>query len=91
MTREKCSELLPLFIAFAHGAHVEYLNHQGEWVTSDSIGFGTTGIDRYRVNGKQYEAYSTSVAIDVIVGVLKDKFSGVDMGAMLERVKSRLK
>ena len=90
MTREKCKDLLPLFIAFANGAHVEYLNHQGEWVTEDNIGFGTTGVDRYRVNGKQYSEGDTSVAIDVIISQIKSGVNGSKIDTLLAQAKKKL-
>lgn len=91
MTREMCKDLLPLFIAFANGAHVEYLNHQGEWVTEDNIGFGTTGVDRYRVNGKQYEEGDTSMAISVIISQIKSELSSSSISTLLAQAKAKLK
>jgi len=90
MTREKCNDLLPLFIAFANGAHVEYKNYNDEWITSDNIGFGITGIDRYRVNGKQYSAGDTSVAIDVIISQIKSGVNGSKIDTLLAQAKKKL-
>jgi hypothetical protein len=90
MTREKCKKLLPLFIAFANGAHVEYKNHNDEWITSENIGFGITGTDRYRVNGKPYIEGDVRLAIEIVIAQIKDKMGGIDLGSMLERVKNKL-
>ena len=91
MTREMCKDLLPLFIAFANGAHVEYLNHQGEWVTEDNIGFGTTGVDRYRVNGKQYSEGDTNMAIGFIISQIKSELSSSSINTLLAQAKAKLK
>ena len=54
MTKEVCKVLLPLFVAFAKGEKVEYCDHKGIWMQADSIGFGTMGYHRYRINGEVF-------------------------------------